>query len=459
MAGIQMGGLASGLDTTTLISQLMSIERQPRARLERQSAAAQQRQDHLRDIVTKLKALKTAASDLQATSLWTAKQTVASADSAKVAARSVGTTPAGTYDVEVTQLATTASRTLTTRTRPQVTDLTITDSTGTALPPISIPANATVDQIVAAVNADTSRPVVARNVGGSLVLDARSSGAAGNFTVSGSAITGETAATGGVDTLFPVNGAAYATGSRTSATAVPGLELGLNALTTAGTPVRITVGESAIDKDAVAGKIKSFVDAYNAVVDTIRSRMSEKRVPNAATLTDAKKGVLFGDSTLGQALSQLRIGIMEPVSVGNSAAVDELHEIGISTGAASAVSTEKNNGRLVFDQVKFTSAWDGDKASVERLLRGVGGMTGYAARMDAIIRPLTDAGGLLDTRISSAGGEISRLKDSMGRMDDRLERKELFLRRQFTALETALQRMQTQSVEMASSLPKPSSSS
>jgi flagellar hook-associated protein 2 len=458
MAGIQMGGLASGLDTTTLISQLMSIERQPRARLERQAAAAQQRQDHLRDIVTKLKALKTAASDLQGTSLWTAKQTVASADSAKVAARSVGSTPAGTYDVAVTQLATTASRTLTIRTRPQPSDLTITDSAGTALPPIGIPANATVDQIVAAVNADTTRPVVARSLNGQLVLESRTTGSAANFTVAGQVITGESASTTAVNTQFSVNGTAHESQTRTS-TAIPGLELSLSQLTVAGTPVRVTIGESAIDKDAVAGKMKAFVDAYNAVVDTIRSRTAEKRVPNAQSLTDAKRGVLFGDSTLGQALSQLRIGVMEPVAVGNTAAIDELHEIGISTGTASAVSAEKNNGRLVFDQVKFTSAWDGDKASVERLLRGAGGLTGYGARMDAIIKPLTDAGGLLDNRITSAGGEVSRLRDSMGRMDDRLERKELFLRRQFTALETALQRMQSQSVEMASSLPKPSSSS
>ncbi len=50
---------------------------------------------------------------------------------------------------------------------------------------------------------------------------------------------------------------------------------------------------------------------------------------------------------------------------------------------------------------------------------------------------------------ASPGQLVVMLYDGAGR----------FLRRQFTALETALQRMQSQSVEMASSLPKPSSSS
>jgi flagellar hook-associated protein 2 len=166
--------------------------------------------------------------------------------------------------------------------------------------------------------------------------------------------------------------------------------------------------------------------------------------------------VLFGDSGLRQVLSSLRLGLMEPVSVGNTAAIDELAEIGVSTGAASAVSAEKNNGRLVFDEAKFTAAWEGGAGagSVERLLRGAGDLTGYAQRLDGLIKPLTETGGLFDGRITASNGELTRLKDGLARMDARLERKESFYRAQFTALETALQRMQTQGAELASRLPQ-----
>src|SRR5215208_6807925 len=106
MAGISLGGLGSGLDTDAIVSQLMAIERQPRARLERKQAAAQARQDALRDIATKLKTLKTAAQALASAGSWAPTQDVASTDSARVGARAAGSIAPGTYDVSVQQLAT-----------------------------------------------------------------------------------------------------------------------------------------------------------------------------------------------------------------------------------------------------------------------------------------------------------------------------------------------------------------
>lgn len=455
MPGIQMGGLASGIDTNGIISQLMSVERIPRFRIERQQAAAQARQDALRDIVTKLKTLRNAATDLQSASVWSLKQTATSSDAARVGAKTTGTAPAGVYDVAVTQLSTTASRTLSVGTHPAPSQLTITGSGGSQFL-VDVPGGATVDTIVAAINSNTALPVVARSVNGALVMDARASGASGAFTVAGKVITGELSSVAGVNSLFSVNGVAYQSASRTDSAAIPGIELSLASLTTAGSPARVTVSEAAVDKDGVVAKLKSFVEAYNAVVDTIRSKTTEKREPNPQTNTDAKRGVLFGDSGLRQVLSSLRLGLMEPVSVGNTAAIDELAEIGVSTGAASAVSAEKNNGRLVFDEAKFTAAWEGGAGagSVERLLRGAGDLTGYAQRLDGLIKPLTETGGLFEGRITASNGELTRLKDGLARMDARLERKESFYRAQFTALETALQRMQTQGAELASRLPQ-----
>ena len=38
MAGIQLSGLASGLDTASIIDSLMAVERQPRTRIEMRQA-------------------------------------------------------------------------------------------------------------------------------------------------------------------------------------------------------------------------------------------------------------------------------------------------------------------------------------------------------------------------------------------------------------------------------------
>ena len=43
MAGIQVGGLASGMDTESIITQLMSIEQVPRTRVARQQVTVQAR--------------------------------------------------------------------------------------------------------------------------------------------------------------------------------------------------------------------------------------------------------------------------------------------------------------------------------------------------------------------------------------------------------------------------------
>jgi flagellar hook-associated protein 2 len=453
--GIRLGGLASGMDTEAIVSQLMAIERQPRGRLERKQAAVQARQEALRDISTKLKTLKAAAQNLASAGAWAATQSVASTDSARVGARAVASVAPGTYDVEVQQLATTASRTFNTQTRPNVSQLTVTPTvTGTPYD-IAIPPNSTVDDIVSIVNGDPNSPVAARNYNGQLLLSAKASGAGQNFTASGQALNGETASVTGQDSQFTVNGAAFTRPSNTVSDAVTGLDLTLNGLTAAATPVTVTVGVAAVDAKALAGKVKAFVDAYNAVVDATRSRTTEKRVPNAATLTDAKKGVLFGDSGLNTMLSQLRVAVMDPVAVGNSETLDEFGEIGVWTGATTggASTPDSVSGKLQWDEAKFLKAYEADPSSVERLLRGTDTQPGLSARLDGVIKPFTEASGMFEGRLTASSSELTRLADQIKRMDDRLGRKETYLRQQFTGLETALSKLNSQSQDLASRLP------
>ena len=460
-----MGGLASGLDTGALISSLMAIERQPRGRLERQQAAVQARQDGLRDIATKLKALRNAAADLRSTSVWAPKREATSTDATRVGVRATGAqvTP-GTYDVEVTQLATTESRGYLFRQRNTATTLDFTDSSGTQTT-LNLAGNATIDDVIAQVNGSAAPVTARKDSAGNIIFDAKQSGAPGAFTVTstggGGVLDTPGPTTLGVDAQFTVNGAAHTSSSTFDTTAIPGVELTLAGLTTPGTPVKVTTTETAVDKASVAAKLKAFTDAYNAVVDLTRSKLTEKRVPNAATMTDAKKGVLFADGALNNVLSQLRRDLMDPLAVGNAANVDELHEIGLSTGGAQATLVQdKVNGKLTFDEAKFNAAWDDPirRPQLERLLRGDGTSTGFIGRLEASLKPITDAGGLLDGRISAAGNELTRLSASLSRMDERLARKEAFLRRQFTSLETALQRNQNAGQQLLARLGTPAAS-
>ncbi|HEX8207515.1 MAG TPA: flagellar filament capping protein FliD [Solirubrobacteraceae bacterium] len=455
-SGIRLGGLSSGLDTEAIVSQLMAIERQPRGRLERKQAAVQARQDALRDISTKLKTLKSAAQALASSGTWAPTQAVTTSDAARVGARAVGSITPGTYSVDVTQVATSASRTFSTQVRPNPTTLTFTTTSTGSQYSVNVPANSTVDDIVRVINSDPNAPVAARNYNGQLLVSARATGAGGNFTVnSPNIITGETANTTGVDAQFSVNGTAYTRSSNSVTDAVAGLELTLSGTTAPGTPATVTVGVAAVDSKGLATRVKAFVDAYNAVVDATRSRTTEKRVTNPQTTADAKKGVLFGDSGLNNMLSQLRVAVMDPASVGNSLTMDEFAEIGVSTGVATGGTSSPDSvaGRLVFDEAKFLKAYESDPGSVENLLRGTAFSTGLSARLDTVIQPFTEVGGMFDGRITASTSELTRLGDQLKRMDERLGRKETYLRRQFTALETALSKLNSQSQDLAARLP------
>src|SRR3954468_5445926 len=96
MAGIQLGGLASGLDTASIIDSLMAVERQPRTRIEMRQASEQARRDGLNQVTTQLKTLQDAATALRSAGTWADTQTATSSDTTKLAVtRTGGARPGG----------------------------------------------------------------------------------------------------------------------------------------------------------------------------------------------------------------------------------------------------------------------------------------------------------------------------------------------------------------------------
>ncbi len=110
MAGLQLSGLASGLDWKTLVDQLMEIERAPISRMEREQLTNTQRSNALRDLGTKLSSLQSAATTLKDQTLFSGRTaTSATAASTWKLSPSAGAT-AGSYTIAVSQLATRARR-------------------------------------------------------------------------------------------------------------------------------------------------------------------------------------------------------------------------------------------------------------------------------------------------------------------------------------------------------------
>ena len=441
MTGLQLSGLASGLDTDSIITQLMSIEQQPRDRMARQQVAVQARQDALRGVDTKLTTLRLAASDLRSASLWSPTQTVASGNESVLTARQLAGAAPGGYAVTVSTMASADSRTyawngggsLSVDYKTDGADANKTfDLTGMTL-----------DQAVTTINGDSGSPVWAVNVGGKLSLSRRETGdhTSWGFEASGAAVGALAASRDGTDATYTVAGdtTTYTSHTNVATAGLPGLELTLKSVGTS----TVTVSPPAADPDAAKDKIKAFISAYNDAVTSIRAQLTEQRVVNPQTDDDAKKGVLFGDATLSGLLGNLRQMISE-------SGLDQLGIKVADSGAAN--SPDALAGKLTFDEATFDSAWAADPNGVKAKL-GSPDAPGFAQSFEAAINPFTEAGdGLLDQRVNDANNELSYIKDQLAQMDERLQAKEDLLRSQFTAMETALSQSQAQSADLAGQL-------
>ena len=106
MGTFSVGGLASGLDTKSIIDQMMSIERRGKVKLEWNRALWDARKSTWGDLNTRLNSLQQFANALNNPATWAAGTGTTSSDASKVGASATGATPAqGTYTMNVSQLA------------------------------------------------------------------------------------------------------------------------------------------------------------------------------------------------------------------------------------------------------------------------------------------------------------------------------------------------------------------
>src|SRR3954451_6052029 len=93
------------MDTTTIISQLMAIDRAPETRMQLQQSVLQARQTALSDIGTRVRNLLDKAKDLGDVATWADTQSLDVSDSTKLTATRVSGAAPGGHDINVTALA------------------------------------------------------------------------------------------------------------------------------------------------------------------------------------------------------------------------------------------------------------------------------------------------------------------------------------------------------------------
>jgi flagellar hook-associated protein 2 len=292
-----------------------------------------------------------------------------------------------------------------------------------------------------------------------LVLTSNTAGSTGNFSASGAGLSSYASTQGADSTFTNLNAQFYVNGGTTPqystsnvvSNAIPGLQLTLKAVSK--DPVTITVSSPAPDTDAIKQKVHDFVDSYNALMSDLNSRLTEKPVIPRSTDSDYLKGLFFGDSLLSNIQDRLRNTVTSPI--GSNPSLNLLSQIGISTGATTGSGTlnqDAVSGKLVIDDDKLEAVLANDPKSVQTLLGGTLGSSGFAQLIDNALDPEVQAGGDFDTLISQANSQVSDYAGQISDWDQRLSDQQDRLKRQFAAMESALSKSQTTQSWLSSQL-------
>jgi flagellar hook-associated protein 2 len=292
-APLQVTGLASGLDTAKIVSQMMDLQKRPVTMLQNQQKVLQARNTQLTSVQAALKKVNADALALLDPRVYRGTQKATSSDSSRVAATTTGGAGVGGYQVSVGQLANAAQRTFSFTAPASQGTITI-DGHDT-----SIRGGASVYDLADAINSDQSATVYAAATdAGTLVLSNRSTGDTGPrfVAVSGAAgVLSEQAARAkqGQNATYSIDGVSGTSSSNTVTGAIPGVSLTLTGVTTTSGPVTINVGAPATDSSKVESTINQFITDYNAAISAIQTQLAQK-----PTSSDPTQGTLYGDNEL-----------------------------------------------------------------------------------------------------------------------------------------------------------------
>jgi flagellar hook-associated protein 2 len=439
---ISFSGLATGLDTSTLISQLVKAESAPIERLAAKQTLIDAKSKKLTSLRTKLDDLRNAALALDSRK-EALPVTLTSGDTTRVRGTVQGGVSPTRFDLEVVSLAKGARMYSNSFASDSATglfgtgQLEITTSTGTST--IAVDSGDTLDSVrqkIEDLDLPLSVNILNDGSGYRLQIVGDGVGAANAVTVNevGTSFGLSTPAnivSSATDASFKLDGIPMTRGSNTVENAFPGVTLELLSASPTGEKTSIEIDH---DPATLEAAVKKVVDAFNAVNTFVQGE---------STWTGQQKPLdsLSGDSTLRSIQSRLRGGLTAPVA-GASGAHTTLGSLGVSL---------QRDGSLSLDAAKLRSALASDPNGVAKVLGtdGTGAMALLAEQADYF----TDGSdGVLSQRLTSMKNERRGLDDRIERMQARLDKYEAQLTQQYAKLEQLVSGLQSQGSQLSAAL-------
>lgn len=225
------------------------------------------------------------------------------------------------------------------------------------------------------------------------------------------------------------------------------------------------------DTEKVTETVKKFIEAYNAMIDEVRTQATTKPDSNYKPLTDdqknemnetsiknwedkAKEGILYNSSALKD-LDNATQGIFSSMMI-NGVSYDDLEKIGISFS-----DDYTAGGKIVFDEEKFKTAMNSDPEKVSDLFTGTHGIvntidstlstfaTRYASRNGNSYGVLIEEAGSeklsLTLTNNSIYKELKDMQETITNLQSQLSTEQDRYISQFTQMERLINQMNSQS--------------
>lgn len=229
------------------------------------------------------------------------------------------------------------------------------------------------------------------------------------------------------------------------------------------------------DVDGVTELVSKFFEEYNALVEEVNTQITSKPDKSYGPLTDeqkaemteaeierwekkAKQGLLFNDGTMRDLSSSLQSFLTD--LIGSGISYDDLEEMGISVS-----SNYMDGGKIEFNETKFKQAMSTEPDKVAKVFTGEGTSSkGLAQSMQDRMTPYatrygTRNGGSYGRLVEEAGSpkvpmsvmdnyiyrEIESIQDMIATLQERLSSEEDRYIKQFTSMETMINKLNTQS--------------
>ncbi|MEJ8679122.1 flagellar filament capping protein FliD [Plesiomonas shigelloides] len=430
--GITIGGIGT-LPIEDLIYAQLYSERLPKeTQWKRQEDQNSALITAYRDTQSAVNKLRTAAEKLDSARELN-KTTVVAGDDKILSASVNGTTASGNYEFDVTQMAQIGRQKVVfdgTDKVPQ--DQTLTLTYGGKDFSVDVKAGSSLEDIAAQINGDKNNPgvkaAVVREDGDkySLVISGKDTGKENAVSVA------STNKATKIDVLQTAQDSVLKMGSLTFSSKNNKFENIIDGISIEAKQVGKTTVSVKPDNDGTKEAVKSFVAAYNELVDTIDKHSKATEVTDADGKKRKKPGALGGDSMTRGMMSQLRN------SLGQVYDGKTLSMLGIKTD---------RQGKLEVDDEKLTKAINEDPESISTVFLGADGKSGLMQGITSNLKDFKTSGGNFSTRIDRLEQEQKKIGQDREDLDARLKIREQSLRDYYAKMDKMISSMsQTQNM-------------